>query len=68
MVFGGTAVIEFNRCDVCGGGQMSNGQCRMHRSKETMPKSGTQFGSYMMNKKWPLEEQFAIHILRFQQV
>ena len=40
----------------------------MHRSKETMAKPGTQFGSYMMNKKWPLEEQFANHMMRFHQV
>ena len=26
------------------------------------------FGSYMMNKKWTLEEDFNNHILRFQQV
>ena len=26
------------------------------------------FGSYMMNKKWTLEEEFNNHMLRFQQV
>ena len=26
------------------------------------------FGSYMLNKKWTLEEEFNNHILRFQQV
>ena len=26
------------------------------------------FGSYLMNKKWALEEEFNNHMLRFQQV
>ena len=26
------------------------------------------FGSYLMNKKWWLQEELAIHLLRFQQV
>ena len=26
------------------------------------------FGSYMLNKKWTLEEEFNNHMLRFQQV
>ena len=26
------------------------------------------FGSYLMNKKWTLEEEFNNHMLRFQQV
>ena len=26
------------------------------------------FGSYLMNKKWTMEEEFNIHMLRFQQV
>ena len=40
---------------------------RWHRSKETL--AGTYpFASYMMNKKWWLEEEFNNHILRFQQV
>ena len=38
-----------------------------YRSKEK--KSGTNpFNSYMMNKKWTLEEEFNNHLLRFQQV
>ena len=38
-----------------------------YRSKE---KRGGEspFGSYMLNKKWTLEEEFNNHILRFQQV
>ena len=40
---------------------------RWHRSKETL--AGTYpFASYMMNKKWWLEEEFNNHMLRFQQV
>ena len=38
-----------------------------HRSKEK--KGGENpFGSFMMNKKWTLEEEFNNHMLRFQQV
>ena len=38
-----------------------------YRSKEK--KEGYHpFTSYMMNKKWPLEEEFTNHMLRFQQV
>ena len=40
---------------------------KWYRSKE---RRGGQypFGSYMMNKKWTLEEDFNNHMLRFQQV
>ena len=38
-----------------------------HRSKSR--KAGqNSFCSYMMNKKWTLEEEFNNHLLRFQQV
>ena len=40
---------------------------KWHRSKER--KGGDHpFGSYMLNKKWTLEEEFNKHLLRFQQV
>ena len=40
---------------------------KWYRSKEI--KSGDKiFGSYMLNKKWVLEEEFNTHMLRFQQV
>ena len=40
---------------------------KWHRSKER--KTGFHpFASYMMNKKWTLEEEFNKHMLRFQQV
>ena len=40
---------------------------KWHRSKER--KGGDHpFSSYMMNKKWTLEEEFNNHLLRFQQV
>ena len=40
---------------------------KWHRSKER--KGGLNpFGSYMMNKKWTLEEEFNNHMMRFQQV
>ena len=40
---------------------------KWHRSKD---KKGdiSSFGSYMLNKKWTLEEEFNNHMLRFQQV
>ena len=40
---------------------------KWHRSKDI--KGGeNNFGSYMLNKKWTLEEEFNNHMLRFQQV
>ena len=40
---------------------------RWYRSKDK--KGGEDpFGSYMMNKKWTLQEEFNNHMLRFQQV
>ena len=40
---------------------------RWYRSKEK--KGGINpFGSYMLNKKWTLEEELNNHMLRFQQV
>ena len=40
---------------------------RWHRSKERKAEDNP-FGSFMMNKKFTLEEEFNNHILRFQQV
>ena len=38
-----------------------------HRSKDR--RGGVNpFGSYMLNKKWTLEEEFNNHMLKFQQV
>ena len=37
------------------------------RSKE-MKDFHNPFGSFMLNKKWTLEEEFSNHMLRFQQV
>ena len=40
---------------------------KWHRSKEK--KGGVNpFGSFMINKKWTLVEEFNNHMLRFQQV
>ena len=40
---------------------------KWHRSKD---RAGGQnpFASYLMNKKWTMEEEFTKHILHFQQV
>ena len=40
---------------------------RWYRSKERLGGMHP-FASYMMNKKWWLEEEFNNHMLRFQQV
>ena len=41
---------------------------RWYRSKAKKARVSLIFGSFMMNKKWRLEEEFNSHILRFQQV
>ena len=41
---------------------------RWHRSKDNVPATDNNLPSYMMNKKWWLEEQFNLHMMRFQQV
>ena len=41
---------------------------RWHRSQEKAKGQSTDFMSYMINKKWWLEEQFNLHMMRFQQV
>ena len=40
---------------------------KWHRSKDTMA-GDNPFGSFMLNKKWTLEEEFNNHMMRFQQV
>ena len=39
---------------------------KWHRSKDSQ--EGINFVSFMLNKKWTLEEEFNNHLLRFQQV
>ena len=41
---------------------------RWHRSKDRKQDQSSDFVSYMMNKKWWLEDQFNVHMMRFQQV
>ena len=41
---------------------------RWHRSKDKKPSPYSDTPSYMMNKKWWLEEEFSVHMMRFQQV
>ena len=41
---------------------------RWHRSKDKKQDKTSEFTSYMMNKKWWLEEEFNVHMMRFQQV
>ena len=41
---------------------------RFYRSKETVATNYQPFASFMLNKKWWLEEEFNNHLLRFQQV
>ena len=40
---------------------------KWYRSKEKKH-DGLPFGSYMLNKKWTLEEEFNNHMMRFNQV
>ena len=39
-----------------------------YRSKDRKQTPYIDFGSYLMNKKWWLEEELNVHMLRFQQV
>ena len=41
---------------------------KFYRSKDKKDLNRPPFGSYMMNKKWTLEEEFTNHMLMFQQV
>ena len=41
---------------------------KYYRSKDTVANNFQPFASYMVNKKWWLEEEFNTHLLRFQQV
>ena len=41
---------------------------KWHRSKDKKQTPGSDFASFMINKKWWLEEQFNVHMMRFQQV
>ena len=41
---------------------------KWHRSKNKKQQPYSVFASYMINKKWWLEEEFNVHMMRFQQV
>ena len=41
---------------------------KFYRSKDKKDLNRPPFGSYMMNKKWTLEEEFTNHMMRFYQV
>ena len=41
---------------------------KWYRSKERKDTGYSPFGSYMINKKWTMEEEFTNHVMRFQQV
>ena len=59
----GTAVVE-----VAYIGTWAKSLGRWHRSKDKKSESSSDFTSYMINKKWWLEEQFNRLMMRFQQV
>ena len=44
------------------------GKGGFYRSKDPKDLNRPPFGSYMMNKKWTLEEEFTNHMMMFQQV
>ena len=39
-----------------------------YRSKDKKETGSSPFSSFMLNKKWTMEEEFSNHMLRFQQV
>ena len=41
---------------------------KWYRSKDKKQIPRSDFPSFMMNKKWWLEEEFNVHMMRFQQV
>ena len=43
-------------------------QGRWYRSKDKRANTYSDFVSYMLNKKWWLEEQMNVHMMRLQQV
>ena len=62
VIGNGTAVIEFGmllESDLKYG--------KWYRSKEKR-EGDNPIGSYVMNKKWWLEEEMNLHMMRFQQV
>ena len=59
----GIAAIEFNHIT-----DYERKFGRWHRSKDKKHKPDTDYASYINNKKWWLEEQFNVHMMRFQQV
>ena len=46
----------------------SEKETKLYRSKERKSTGEIPSGSFMLNKKWTLEEEFTNHMLRFQQV
>ena len=59
----GSAVIETGNL-----WQGGFGYDMWHRSKYTKDSGDNPFSSYMLNKKWTLEEEFNSHMMQFQQV
>ena len=68
MVKTGAAVIEVAYLYYTELEAAKNHSERWYRSKERKYNSYLTFTSYMLNKKWTLEEEFNNHMLRFQQV
>ena len=63
IIGNGTAVLESGGI---GASLLAIG--KWHRSKDTKQRITNSFASFMINKKWVLEEQFNLHMMRFQQV
>ena len=59
----GTFVLEGNQLY---GEHLAAG--KWHRSIDRKDTAYGPFGSYMMNKKWTLEEEFNNHLMKFLQV
>ena len=68
MVEEGTSVIEAPFFNTWYAETYYGIEAKVYRSKGKKDLTRSLFGSYMMNKKWTLQEEFANHLIMFQQV
>ena len=68
MVEEGTSVIEAPFFNTWYAETYYGIEAKVYRSKGKKDLTRSLFASYMMNKKWTLQEEFANHLIMFQQV
>ena len=68
MVEEGTSVIEAPFFNTWYAETYYGIEAKVYRSKGKKDLTRSLFGSYMMNKKWTLQEEFANHLIMLQQV